>query len=289
MMARRFCCSRILLISLASAAMPTAFAAPHDAPAPAAAQSAVPSPTLERIRQRGHLIVGNEFKFPTMNAIDPATGRNVGFMADLARSLAQHLFGDEGKVEFRHTEDATRLDDVVNGTVDMLIDTTGGIADNAVQLEAKRKLVDFSDETFRSGSALLVRKGGPVRDLDDIGEGTRVLYVKANPDVAALTAYAPRASYIAFDSSAEALAALKAGKGDAFTQVVTHLYRAASQDAAYTVVGRFTSKSYAVVYPKGDRALGGYLNEWLRTIKANGEYDRLYQKWFFPYGGAALR
>lgn len=279
MMARRFCCSRILLIFLASAAAPPAFAAPHDAP----------SPTLERIRQRGHLIVGNEFKFPTMNVIDPATGRNEGFMADLARSLAQHLCGDEGKVEFRHTEDATRLNDVVNGTVDMLIDTTGGIADNAAQLEAKKKLVDFSDETFRSGSALLVRKGGPVRDLDDIGEGTRVLYVKANPDVAALTSYAPRASYIAFDSSAEALAALKAGKGDAFTQVVTHLYRAASQDAAYTVVGRFTSKSYAVVYPKGDRALGGYLNEWLRSIKANGEYDRLYQKWFFPYGGAALQ
>jgi putative glutamine transport system substrate-binding protein len=276
----------ILSISLAAVAAP-ACAAPQKVAAPAAAQAA--APTLERVRQRGYLIVGNEFKFPTMNVLDPATGRNEGFMADLARSLAKHLFGDEGKVSFRHTEDATRLDDVVNGEVDMLIDTTGGIADNAALLEAKKKLVDFSDETFRSGSALLVRKDGPVRGLEDIGDGTRVLYVKANPDVAALRAHAPGASYIAFDSSADALAALKAGKGDAFTQVVTHLYRAASQDAAYTVVGRFTSKPYAVVYRKGDSALGAYLNEWLRTIKANGEYDRLYQKWFYPYGGAALR
>lgn len=279
----------ILSMSVVAVAAPLAFAAPYDPVAPAAALAAAPTTTLERIRQRGHLIVGNEFKFPTMNVLDPATGRNEGFMADLARSLAQRLFGDESKVEFRHTEDATRLDDVVDGKVDMLIDTTGGIADNAAQLDAKKKRVDFSDETFRSGSALLVRKDGPLKSLDDIRDGTRVLYVKANPDVAALKVHAPRASYIAFDSSADALAALKAGKGDVFTQVVTHLYRAASQDPAYTVVGRFTSKSYAVVYRKGDRALGAYLNDWLRTIKANGEYDRLYQKWFFPYGGAALR
>lgn len=281
----------ILSMSLAAVAAPPVLAAPdHMAGAQAAqaAQAAAQAPTLERIRARGYLVVGNEFKFPTMNVLDAATGRNEGFMADLARSLARHLLGDEGKVEFRHTEDASRLDDVVNGRVDMLIDTTGGIADNAAQLDAKKKLVDFSDETFRSGSALLVRKDGPVRGLDDIGDGTRVLYVKANPDVAALRTRAPRASYIAFDNSADALAALKAGKGDVFTQVVTHLYRAASQDAAYTVVGRFTSKSYAVVYRKGDRALGSYLNEWLHTIRANGEYDRLYQKWFFPYGGAAL-
>lgn len=270
-------------------AVPSAFAAPQDLASAPAARAPAPVSALERIRQRGHLIVGNEFKFPTMNVLDPATGRNEGFMADLARSLAKQLFGDEGKVEFRRTEDATRLDEVVDGRVDMLIDTTGGIADNAAQLDAKKKRVDFSDETFRSGSALLVRKDGPFKGLDDIRDGTRVLYVKANPDVAKLRTRAPRASYIAFDSSADALAALKAGNGDVFTQVVTHLYRAASQDPAYTVVGRFTGKSYTVVYRKGERALGDYLNAWLRTIKANGEYDRLYQKWFFPYGGAALR
>jgi putative glutamine transport system substrate-binding protein len=276
----------VLLMAVSTLAVVDAAAAPQSA---AEVAVTAPAPALERIRQRGYLVVGNEFKFPTMNVQDAATGRNEGFMADLARSLAKRLFGDAGKVRFRHTEDATRLNDVVDGKVDMLIDTTGGIADNAAQLNAKKKLVDFSDETFRSGSALLVPKGSPIRGIDDIGAGTRVLYVKANPDIAVLKARAPQAAYIAFDSSADALAALKAGTGDVFTQVVTHLYRAASQDGGYQVLGRFTSKSYAVVYQKGDRALGEYLNDWLRTIKANGEYDRIYQQWFFPYGGAALR
>jgi putative glutamine transport system substrate-binding protein len=270
------------LVTIPASAMPEAAAAP-------AATAAAQAPTLERIHQRGYLVVGNEFKFPTMNVKDAATGRNEGFMADLGRLLAKRLFGDEAKVRFQHTEDASRLNDVADGKVDMLIDTTGGIADTAALLDAKKKLVDFSDETFRSGSALLVRKDSLIHSAADIGPGTRVLYVKANPDIAVLRARAPQASYTAFDSSAEALAAFKAGAGDVFTQVVTHLYRAASQDAGYTVVGRFTSKSYAVVYRKGDRALGDYLNDWLREIKSNGDYDRLYQKWFAAYGGTALR
>jgi putative glutamine transport system substrate-binding protein len=279
----------VLLMAVPALAAAPAGAAPQAAALAAAMPAAARAPALERIRERGYLIVGNEFKFPAMNVQDAATGRNEGFMADLARLLAKQLFGDENKVEFYHTGDATRLADVAEGRVDMLIDTTGGIADNAAQLEAKKKLVDFSDETFRSGSALLVRKGSPVKGVEDIGAGTRVLYVKANHDVNVLRARAPQATYIAFDSSADALAALKAGKGDVFTQVVTHLYRAASQDPAYTVLGRFTSKSYAVVYQKGDWTLGDYLNGWLRTIRANGDYDRLYRKWFYQYGGAALR
>jgi putative glutamine transport system substrate-binding protein len=260
--------------------------------APAMAQTGSAAPqgaTLDRIRERGYLVVGNEFKFPTMNVKDAASGRNEGFMADLARLLARHLFNDESKVQFRLTPDATRLNAVTDGEVDMLIDTTGGIADNAAQLSAKKKLVDFSDETFRSGSALLVRKGSAINTIADIGAGTRVLYAKANPDIALIRALRPQASYRAFDSSADALAALKAGQGDVFTQVVTHLYRAASEDSGYTVVGRFTSKSYAIVYRKGDAALGACLNDWLGAIKRDGEYDRLYRKWFARYGGAALR
>lgn len=281
----------LLLAGAFAAALAAPAVAQQTTPALVAqgAAAAPQAPALERIRQRGYLIVGNEFKFPTMNVFDGATGRNEGFMADLARSLARRLFNDDSKVRFRLTDDATRLNYVISGDVDMLIDTTGGIADSAAQLDAKKKLVDFSEETFRSGSALLVRKGSAIGTIDDIGDGTRVLYAKANPDIALIKAHRPRASYLEFGSSAEALAALKAGKGDVFTQVVTHLYRAASQDSDFTVVGRFTSKSYAVVYRKGDSALGAYLNDWLRSIRNDGEYDRLYLKWFAPYGGAALR
>lgn len=240
------------------------------------------SETLDHIRQRDRLIVGNDMVFPTLNFKNPATGRAEGFMADLARVLAQRLLGDEKKVEFRLTEEKTRLDDVARGEVDMLIDTIPAS-------EEKAKVVDFSDEIFRSGSALLVKEGSPIKTIADITKGTRVLYAKANPDVKLIREKAPEATYVEFENSTAAVAALKAGQGDVFTQVVTHLYRAASQNPGYKLTGRFTSKSYCIVIKKGDAGVRDYLNEFLRSIRVSGEYDRLFLKWFGPYGGETVR
>jgi putative glutamine transport system substrate-binding protein len=240
------------------------------------------SETLAHIRQRDRLIVGSEMVFPTLNFKDPVTGRNEGFMADLARALAKQLLGDENKVEFRKTDDATRLETVARGDVDLLIDTIPVSAE-------KLKLADFSDETFRSGSALLVKKGSAIKTIDDIKPGTRVAFVTANPDVKAIREKAPGATYLEFEKSGDAVAALKDGRADVFTQVVTHLFRAASQDTGFAVTGRFTSKPYAIALKKGDRGMQAAVNDFLKSFRASGDYDRLYAKWFAAYGGAAVR
>ena len=234
--------------------------------------------TLARIRQRGRLIVGSELVFPTLNFKNPATGRCEGFMADISRALARQMLGDENKVEFHQTEDQTRIDEVTNGVVDLLIDTVP-------ISEERAKIVDFSDPTFQSGSALLVKKGSPITDIDHLPAQTRIAWVTANPDVKFIKAKAPGATYLEFTKSADALAALKDGRADAFTQVVTHLYRAASENPGYVLVGRFTSKPYGIVLKKGDAALRAYVNDFLATLRASGDYDRLLQKWFAAYGG----
>ena len=240
------------------------------------------SETLAHIRQRDRLIVGTEMVFPTFNFKDPATGRNEGFMADLARAFAKRLLGDERKVEFRKTDDATRLDYVARGDVDVLIDTIPPSAE-------KEKVVDFSDETFRSGSALLVKRGSAVKTIDDIKPGMRVAFVTANPDVKVIREKVPGVTYLEFEKSPEAVAALKGGRADVFTQVVTHLYRAASQDAGFVVTGSFTSKPYAVALKKGDTEMRTAVNDFLKAFRASGDYDRLFAKWFSAYGGGAMR
>jgi putative glutamine transport system substrate-binding protein len=240
------------------------------------------SETLARIRQRDRLVVGTELAFPTLNFKDPATGRCEGFMADLAHALAQRLLGDGSKVEFHPVNDQTRFDDVNGGVVDLLIDTVP-------ISEERAKIVGLSDETFRSGSALLVKQGSPIRSIDDLKPGTRVAYVTANPDVKVIRAKAPDATFLEFEKSGDAMAALKDGRADVFTQVVTHLYRAASQNPGYVLVGRFTSKPYGMVTKKGDDELRATLNDFLKALRASGEYDRLFQKWFAAYGGDNVR
>jgi putative glutamine transport system substrate-binding protein len=249
---------------------------------PLASASGAEAGTLAAIRQRDRLIVGSKQTFPVFNIKDPATGRNEGFFADLSRALAKRLLGDENKLSFVVTTDENRFEKVAQGEVDVLIDT---IPIN----DEKLKVADYSSETFRSGSALLVKKGSPIRSLADIGAGTRIAYVKANEDIAVVRAGAPGATYLEFAKSEEALQALKDGRADAFTQVVTHLYRAASQNPDYTLVARFTTKPYHIFLKKGDVALQAYLDEFMQNLRASGEYDRLYRKWYSPYGGDVVR
>jgi putative glutamine transport system substrate-binding protein len=203
-------------------------------------------------------------------------------MADLARALAKQMLGDENKVEFRQTTDETRFEMLARNEIDVIIDVTP-------TSEEKLQHVDFSDEIFRSGSGLLAKKGSPIKGVQDLRKGTRVIYVTENKDIERLKARAPEATYIGFPNSKEAVAALKAGKGDAFTQVVTHLYRTASQDPDYVVVSRFTDKPYLIAVRKGDTVMRDYVNGFLRSMKASGEYDRLFDKWFAPYGGLAAK
>ncbi|BAL27200.1 transporter substrate-binding domain-containing protein [Azoarcus sp. KH32C] len=238
------------------------------------------SPTMARIKERGKILVGNKFGFQTFNYKN-ATGRNEGYMADLARALAKRILGDESKVEFRQTTDETRFEMLARNEIDVILDITPSSAEKLMH-------VDFTEEEiFRSGSGLLVKKGSPIKGLKDLRKGTRVLYVMENKDIDKLKALAPEATYIPFDDSKQAFAALKAAKGEVFTQVVTHLYRAASQDPNYTVVNRFTDKPYYIAVRKGDSEMREYLDDFLRSMKASGEYNRLFQKWFGPLGGDA--
>lgn len=259
---------RILLATLALVLSAPAFASDSD--------------VLQRIRERGRIVVGSEMKFPTMNVHNTASGRNEGFMADLGRAVAKRVLGDERRIEWVRVEDETRVADVASAKLDMVLDTTGASAEKA-------KVVDFSDEIFTSGSALLVKRGSPIHSIDDIRKGTRVIYVKANPDIKHIRARAPDATYLEFTNSKDAFAALKAGQGDVFTQVVTHLYRAAASNPDYVLVNRFTTKPYAILVAKGNLQLVATLNAALSDIRASGEYDRLFAKWFAAYGGNAVR
>lgn len=239
------------------------------------------SSTLETIRQRGRLIVGTEPKFKLFNGKNPVTGDYDGFLVDISKALARALLGDESRLEIRAVSDDDRIPSVETGAVDMIIDTTGPVSTNPTGPSAnKNERVDFSDEVYNSGSALLVRKGSRIKNLDDITEGTRVLYVKANPDTRFIRAKAPTASYVGFGDTGDAFKALEAGHGDVLAQVDTRLYELATRHPDYVVVGKFTNRPDCIMIKKGDHELREYLNGFIASLKASGEYDRLYRKWF---------
>ena len=59
----------------------------------AAAADILPGSTMEKIKQRGELIVGGSLDAPLLSQQNPVTGKVEGFDADLGKALAKYIIG----------------------------------------------------------------------------------------------------------------------------------------------------------------------------------------------------
>jgi beta-glucosidase/6-phospho-beta-glucosidase/beta-galactosidase/ABC-type amino acid transport substrate-binding protein len=76
-----------------------------EGPLPPASQGSA----LRRIQERGHLIVAVKEDVPGLGYRDPGTGELSGLEIDLARAIAERIFGDPDSVRFRPTNTQERI------------------------------------------------------------------------------------------------------------------------------------------------------------------------------------
>lgn len=67
------------------------------------------STALRRIQDRGYLIVAVKDNLPGLSYRDPKTGEYSGLEIDLARAIAQQIFNDPSKIEFKPTNTQQRI------------------------------------------------------------------------------------------------------------------------------------------------------------------------------------
>ncbi|KRF09917.1 transporter substrate-binding domain-containing protein [Paenibacillus sp. Soil787] len=236
--------------------------------------------TLDAIKKRGKLVAGVKYDTKLFGLIDPVTGKVEGFDVELAKALAKKIFGDETMVELKEVTSKTRnpilprSPMLQNGKIDIIIATM------TINDERKQQ-VEFTDDYFKAGQSLLVEKGSPIKGLPDIKKGTKVLAVKRSTSEKKIRDKAPDATVMLYDNYQDAFTALKAGKGEALTTDNAILYGMQQQDPNYQVVGgTFTDEPYAMAVRKGDTDFLTYVNNFLKEIKVNGEYEKMYIKWF---------
>ncbi|MDO7906816.1 ABC transporter substrate-binding protein [Paenibacillus sp. JX-17] len=228
---------------------------------------------LDAIKQRGKLVVGVKYDTKLFGLKDPATNKVEGFDIDIAKQIAKHILGDENKIELKEVTSKTRIQLLQSGDIDMII-ATMTITDE------RKKQVDFSDVYFKAGQSLLVKKGSPITGLDSITKGTKVLAVKGSTSAKNIREKAPDATVLEFENYQDAFNALKAGQGDALTTDNAILLGMQKQDPNYTLVGgNFTDEPYGIAVKKGNSDLLQAVNDTLKELKDNGEYDKLYEQW----------
>ncbi|WP_246188127.1 glutamate ABC transporter substrate-binding protein [Paenibacillus tengchongensis] len=231
------------------------------------------SEAIAKIKERGKLLVGVKYDTRLFGLKDPASGNVEGFDIDISKAIAKHILGDENAIELKEVTSKTRIPMLNNGEIDMVVATM-------TITEDRKKEVDFSDVYFQAGQSLLVKKGSPIKGLEDVTKDTKILGSKGATSIKNIKEKVPGVTVLEFDNYQDAFSALKAGQGDALTTDDAILYGMASQDPDFEVVGEpFTDEPYGIAIQKGNSDVVQAVNDTLAELKESGDYDAIYTKW----------
>ena len=224
-------------------------------------------------QERDRLIVGVKTDARLFGFKEPTTGEIKGFDVELAGAISRYLLGDEHKLVLKSVSAQTRFPMLQNAEVDILIAT--------VSITKERKhLADFSDSYFEVGESILVDNHSKITHLNDLAH-KKVIVVKGTHAVTVLPQQIPSVKLLQYDNYIEAIKALRKGEGVALVTGSGILMGIQKDNPdLHRVGGFFTFESYGIAVRKGDSVMLDAVNTALRKIRASGEYNTLYQKWF---------
>lgn len=247
---------------------------------PVADATAIPAgSTMAEIRARGRLVVGVSADSLLLGARDPISGDIEGFDIDMARLVAEAIFGDPDRIELRVITAAQRIPSLQDGTVDL-------VARNMTITCARWEDIAFSAEYYRSGQKVLVPLGSDVTSLDDL-DGQRVCAPAGSTSLTKLEEF-EGVEAVPAATHTDCLVRFQQGDVDAITGDDTVLAGLAAQDPYATVVGEaFTDEPYGLGMNAEAVDLVRYVNAVLDQAKADGTWAASYDRWLAPALGPA--
>jgi putative glutamine transport system substrate-binding protein len=224
-------------------------------------------------QERDRLIVGVKTDARLFGFKEPTTGEIKGFDVELAGAISRYLLGDEHKLVLKSVSAQTRFPMLQNAEVDILIATVS-------ITEERKHLADFSDSYFEVGESILVDNHSKITHLNDLAH-KKVIVVKGTHAVTVLPQQIPSVKLLQYDNYIGAIKALRKGEGVALVTGSGILMGIQKDNPdLHRVGGFFTFESYGIAVRKGDSVMLDAVNTALRKIRASGEYNTLYQKWF---------
>ncbi len=239
--------------------------------------------TLEKIARTGTLTIGTRTGSPPFGYVN---SRNewVGYSIDLVEQLVlpavSQKVGKPVKLEKKESTPATRIPLLSSGAVDLI---AGTMTDTRV----RRDSVDFSLTFFVTGAQFLVKKGSPIKGIQDVG-GKRIAAQQGSTNARIIRERVPTAQLREFPDQPSAFQALAQGQMDAYTNdgiQLAGLKAKAPNPADWEIVGDFYSyEPYGMALRKGDADFRNAVNNGLMEGIDSGKFFQIYEKWFGPKG-----
>lgn len=244
------------------------------APAIAADIELAKKSTLEKILQSGELRVGFEAGYMPFEMTDKK-GNFVGFDIDVAKEMAKAM-----GVKFAPVNTAW------DGIIPSLITGKFDIIMSGMTVTQERNLkINFADPYITVGQTALVnnKHKGKVKSYRNLNKPDFIVTSKlGTTGEQAVKRMIPKCTYKSFETETEAVLEVINGKADAFVYdlPMNVVFMAQQgQGKLFFLDTPFTFEPLAWAVNKGDPDFLNWLNNFLRQIKNDGRYDRIYQKW----------
>jgi polar amino acid transport system substrate-binding protein len=229
---------------------------------------------LEAILERGELRVGFEAGYLPFEMADKK-GDFVGFDIDVAKEMAKSM-----GVKFVPVNTAW------DGIIPALLTGKFDIIISGMTITQERNLsINFADPYIIVGQTVLLNKKheGVVTSYKDLNDPKYTITSKlGTTGEQATKRLLPKANYKSFEVESEAALEVLNGKADATVYDLPFCAVFMAQQGAGNLIfldEPFTFEPLAWAIPQGDPDFLNWLNNFLRQIRNDGRYDRIYQKW----------
>ncbi len=233
------------------------------------AQSMPPVP--ESIKSQGKLRVGVRCDQPPYGYQDQ-NGQFAGVEVDMARQIAAYIFGSPDKAELTCVTAENRIPQLNSKRVDLLIATLGISPERA-------RVVAFTKPYRWGASDLLVAKDASYQKLDDLST-KNIIVLKGSVQAKWFEDRMPKATTLRLNTAADALQALKQGRGDAYAHDAATLVIIASKDPSLRLLGdHYQISDAAMAVRKGEDDWLAYIDAAIPRMRSEGVFRRSVEKW----------
>lgn len=239
--------------------------------------------TLKKVGDSGKITLAyRESSVPFSYLAGP--GKPVGMMVEISEAIAAEVKKVTGKpnleVAFQSVTSQNRIPLLTNGTIDL---ECGSTTNNST----RGKDVQFAINHFYTGTRLLVKKNGGVKDFGDL-KGKTVATTAGTTNFQVLRKYnqdkALDMNIITGKDHDESKLLVDSGRAVAFGMDDILLYGLKANDKApaeWDVVGEALQvEPYACMMRKDDPQFQALVNRVIGGMMKSGEFDKVYTKWF---------
>jgi glutamate transport system substrate-binding protein len=239
---------------------------------PAGTVSLTGSPTYDKIKTAGKVVIGVKADQPNLGYKD-ASGQRCGFDIEMAQMIAAKLGIAKDKIEYKEIPSANRETAIKGGDIDYYVGT--------YSITAKRKNdVSFAGPYFIAGQDLLVRKDETAITGKDTLKGKKVCSATGSTPLQRVRdqKLTEDANISEFKTYSECVSQLLDKRVDAVTtdDAILKGYAAQQPDKLKVIGQPFSVEKYGIGLAHDDKALRDFVNDALAAAVQDGTWQKIY-------------